>query len=312
MITKNIFKYFLFLLSIFPTFCMKFLLFQSNFGVRSTKTYFKPIMCNEKNKNYIRMSKKEHELYQWKIFKKSFEGNWHAPYSYLYDSNKILTDIIYNTNSKITIFNNNTCIINNDNNINQLYYYPNTLNINNTVFLFTDCAGKSCKSFNNSDRNTFMMEINFFYKNIRSVIQIRYKSYNNNILLDSIYITPFRNKLYSNTKYIKELSSIYDFINIMSDNIYGERFYYNPNKYTYDKMILSSFNLFPYLSTDNNIFKGCFEDGLVVIIPKKITLGEHFKLLFGAYRDNKYKQLIINYDINGNLTNWIYDSYIKK
>lgn len=312
MVSKNIINILLFFVYIFPI--LSFQRIYNCFGIKESKS----LLLRNKYSNYIKMSKKEHQKFQWNLFKKSFNGNWISPYTYIYDTDKKLINILYNTQYNITFYENNTCLwkgsgLRFTEGIKELYYNETNLNENGMVFLFSNCGGHSYKNFNNNNINKLIpIEVNFFDKEIRSMIIIYYKvNENKNIELDCIQITPFRNN--SHYKYIPFIKKTDDIINHMSDNNwYGERYYYGYNDKSYNKQILQEFNIFPYLSTDNNLMKATFEDGLILIVPKIIPIGQHFKLLFGALMNNNlYKQLVINYDIHGNLTKWVYDVYIK-
>lgn len=313
MVTKNI-LFLLFFVYIFPIISMKCILFQNMYNIKAKK-HILPYMCNP-NSNYLKMSNKVYQNFQWNLFKKSFNGNWNAPYTYIYNSDKTLVNILYNTNYNLTFYDNNTCIwkgkgLRFTEGIKQLYYNQTNLNQNGMVFLFSNCGGHSYRYFDKNKINKIIpIEVNFFHEGVRSMIIIYYiVNDNKKIELDSIQITPFRNN--SEYKFIQSVKEIDDIVFHMTNNKwYAERFYYGPNERSYNKQILQQFNIFPYLSNDKNLIKATFEDGLIMIVPKIIPNNEHFKLLFGSLIDNNlYKQLIINYDINGNLTKWVYDTY---
>ena len=97
---------------------------------------------------------------------------------------------------------------------------------------------------------------------------------------------------------------------LLNSELQGERYTYEPGRQYFNTLLLDHFNIFPYLSANKNLVKATFDDGLLMVVPKILPIDRHFSLLFGAMMNNNlYKQLIINYNIDGNLTKWTYDIY---
>lgn len=270
----------------------------------------------------LSMCSKEYQRFQWGLFEKSFNGKWYSPHTYIYNTNSSLMDILPKTKYELTFYPNRTCIWNgtglrfSDSKV--LYLNESNLNNHGMVFLFPGCGGHALRYFDKSLNNSnklMPIEVNFFHNNTRSMIIIYYKVSNKSIVLDSIQITPFRNlretKTYPTISSAPILKSPEDVVeHLLNNNWFGERLFYEAGKQYFNKIILNAFNLFPYLSADKNLVKATFEDGLVMVVPKVLPIERHFKLVFGAMMNKKlYKQLIINYNIDGNLTRWTYDTY---
>lgn len=217
------------------------------------------------------------------IFKETFSNKWKAPCSFIYNSNNVLTNIA--TPKNISYINNYS-----------------------TVFLFPGCCGHSPRLLETNDNKIIPFEINFLEDNIRSEISIFYKSG----ILYNVQITPFRDNTNFYKHFIPSLKSTEEVVNIMMNNQWnGIRKYQLPDtKENNNEIILNGFNLFPYFSGDKNLVKSCYEDGIVMVVPKIIPIGKNFKFVFGSMIDKKiYKQLFINYDIYGNLKKWTYDEF---
>ena len=303
----------LFIFNIFNVYGIKFLGFSQCFGVK-LKYLTKASMSS---------ATREYQRFQWSLFEKSFNGKWCSPHTYVYDSNKQLIDLLPTTKYELTFYQNKTCLWNGTGlrytpNNKLLFYNESTLNNHGMVFLFPGCGGNSYRHFdiNKKEGSLLPIEVNFFNNNTRSMIIIYYKVGNKTISLDSIQVTPFRNLRNPNSYYSMYdtpsiLKSVEHVVHKMSTDIWdGERFFYEPNKQYFNKICLNEFNLFPYLSCNKNLLKATFEDGLILIAPKIIPIEKHFSILFGAMMNDKlYKQLMINYDIDGNLTRWVYDIY---
>ena len=287
------------------------LMFSTCFGANNYKYRAKLSMCS-----------KEYQRFQWGLFEKSFNGKWYSPYTYVYNANSEIINILPKTKYELTFYPNRTCIWNgtglrfSDDKI--LYYNESNLNSRGMVFLFPGCGGHASRYFDktlNDSNKLIPIEVNFFHNNTRSMIVIYYKACNKSIVLDSIQVTPFRNlreiKSYPTISSAPILKSVEDVVqHLLNNNWYGERLFYEVGKQYFNKMILNAFNLFPYLLSDKNLVKATFDDGLVMVVPRVLPIERHFKLVFGAMMNKKlYKQLIINYNIDGNLTRWTYDTY---
>ncbi len=295
------------------------LLFSQSVGINKIPLPLKISTSMCEAKQITKMSQKEYQKFQWNLFKNSFNAKWHSTQSYIYNSDNTIIDIIPKTKYELTFYQNNTCLwkgsgLRFTKGVKELYYNESNLNNNGMIFLFPGCGGHSYRYFNRSLENKIIpIEVNFFIEDIRSMIIVYYKVSNTSIMLDSIQITPFRNaskdKINNQFMYVQSVEDIVQ--KMMINNWYGERYSYTPDERNFNKMILNGFNLFPYLSSDKNLVKNTFEDGLVMVVPKIIPFGKHFKLLFGAMMSkNLYKQLIIDYNTDGNLTKWTYDNYI--
>lgn len=290
MITKNILIFLLFTLynvSTIHGFSMR--LVCQCFGFKSSK-----MCCN--NQKYVKMSPNEYEGYHTKLFQKSFHDNWRSSYSYVYDSDNTLIGLL-----PVAKYQNK-----------EFFYNKSCVNSHMAEFIFPGCGGKTQRFFDNSIPNKLIpIEVNFFQYNIRSLIILYYKvNENHKIHLDSIQIVPFRNATGSTIGYVPPLKSFDQVIDSMYDSWYGERTWYEPNEHSVSKRSLKTFNMFPYLSTNKNIIKQVYEDGLVIVVPKEIIAGEHFRMVFGAMVNiSEYKQLIMNYNTHGNITRWTYDTY---
>jgi hypothetical protein len=310
MVYKNYILILILLSNIWNIYGIKFM-FSTYFGKNNYKYRVKLSICP-----------KEYQRFQWKLFEKSFNGTWCSPYTYIYNTNSEITNILPKTKHELTFYPNRTCSLNgsglrfSENKV--LYYNESNFNKYDMMFLFPECGGHSSRYFDKSLNNSnklMPIEVNFFHNNIRSMIVIYYKACNKSIVLDSIQVTPFRNlrenKTYPTISSAPILYSVNDVVqHLLNNNWYGERLFYDTGKQYFNKMILNAFNLFPYLSPDKNLVKATFEDGLIIIVPKVLPIERHFKLVFGAMMNKKlYKQLIINYNIDGNLTRWLYDTY---
>ena len=290
-------------------------------------TFVSKCFCGVKPRTYIKASMcssvKDHGRFQWSLFEKSFNGKWTSPHTYVYNSDNTLIDVLPTTKYELTFYENRTCIWNgtglrytNGNKI--LYLNETNLNSHGMVFLFPGCGGHSYRNLNpNKKPGTLLpIEVNFFNNNTRSMIIIYYKACNKSLELDSIQITPFRNLRNPNVSYstfplAPTQKSVEDIVSKMLDSVcHGERYSYEPGRPYFNTLLLDHFNIFPYLSANKNLVKATFDDGLVMVVPKVVPIERHFALLFGAMMNKTlYKQLVINYNIDGNLTKWTYDIY---
>ena len=291
--------------------CSSNLLFSQYLGMNHQRHSVRFSMC----------SKQEYKQLQWTLFEKSFAGKWCSPRTYVYDTDNKLIDIMPTIKNELTFYKNRTCLCTatdlqcGENK--EAYYSENNLNKNGMVFMFPGCGGYSSTFLHKGVHKFIPFEVNFFHNNTRSRIVVIYKVFKQNIILDSIQITPFRNLSNPNVTYYMNtippiLTSVEDVVRkLMNNNWYGERFCYEFDKQSFNKILLKGFNVYPYLSLNKNLVKATFEDGLVMVVPKVIPTERHFCLLFGVLMNNNlYKQLLMNYNIDGNLTKWSYDTYL--
>jgi len=250
---------------------------------------------------------------QWNIHRQHFEGKWNGSVNWYNEKNNYsLPYLKTHNNYEIEFFDDNTGVYK-KNNGKTMIISRNNYNNMGTAFMFPSDynyggAGGQCSRIINyylSNNDYFTNEINFLYEKMRSIIIFNYKYNNNKIRLQSIGIS---NLNYPDEYPVKlfQIDDINLFLYLINDwkGYYSSFNPFIPLSSKYKR--ISKIDLSQFLMTSNRICR-IYPNNVIISIPKIIDDYKEFFICVGCLQSPfSYKQVIINYDLDGVLTSWDY------